>query len=253
MEQLTHTKSRFRGVGNIIRFNWHFYAGAGILLGDALLLSFLFTGTAREYIQWFVLVAAIPICLSLAASWYVYDLSGLYTLPWLRDWQGKDSPTLVNLHAGFDESSFLLRQRFPNADLMVLDFYDPARHTEVSIRRARKALPAFPGTIPTSTRQLPLADNSVDLAFLFLAAHEIRNHDERAAFFREIARSLHPDGRAFVIEHLRDGLNFFAYNIGFLHFHSRKVWLKTFAAGGLTLASETKHTPFLSIFELRSQ
>ena len=125
------------------------------------------------------------------------------------------------------------------------------RHTEVSIRRARRAYPPFPGTRPVSTRApLPLPDHAIDLAVAFLAAHEIRDPAERAAFFREIRRVTRPTGRVVVVEHLRDPANFLAYTVGFLHFHSRRAWRATFRAAGLQVAQEIKITPFLTAFIL---
>ena len=52
---------------------------------------------------------------------------------------------IVNIHAGFDETSVMLKEKFPACELIVFDFYDPAKHTEVSIQDGRtKGLPAFP-------------------------------------------------------------------------------------------------------------
>ncbi|MEJ7664367.1 MAG: hypothetical protein WKG07_35010 [Hymenobacter sp.] len=49
--------------------------------------------------------------------------------------------TLLTVSAGFDEISPVLRQRYPAGRLLALDFYDPARHTEVSIARGAAGLP----------------------------------------------------------------------------------------------------------------
>jgi len=42
------------------------------------------------------------------------------------------------------------------------------------------------------------------------------------------------------------------YALGFLHFHSRIKWLATFELVGPLAELEEKHTPFLSVFTLRS-
>ena len=60
--------------------------------------------------------------MSLLVSWYVYDLSNLYKLSWL--FPNNDNIKIVNIHAGFDETSVLLSAKFPNAELIVFDFYD---------------------------------------------------------------------------------------------------------------------------------
>lgn len=248
-----------QGVTNIVRFNWHFYvlaAGVGVLL---------MSSTKWLPICWhgYVLGAAGLVVgstlLSLLASAYVYDWSDLYALTFIADGGNptkyETSPhvagarKIVNINAGFDETSTLLRDCYSDAELVVLDFYDPSWHTK-SIERARRAYPPYPGTLAVTTAALPLANASVDRLFLILAAHEIRDAAERVAFFRECYRVLAPGGRIYVTEHLRDAANFVVYNIGFLHFHSRRSWLTTFAAAGLAVLEERKSTPFISTFIL---
>ena len=247
-------RKRAEGVRNIVRFNWHFYAGAG---GTALLLAvgLALTGghTAWQLILGLALLAVLlPTVVSLGVSWYVYDASGLYDFAWLLP-PGATPPTrLVNIHAGFDETSALLRQQFPAAGLRVFDVYNPVLHTEVSIRRARAAVVPYPGTESISPHALPLPAAGTDCVLVMLAAHEIRDPAQRVAFMCEIRRVLAPGGRAVVVEHLRDPANFLAYTIGFLHFYSRATWLVAFRAGGLHVAQEQKLTPFLSAFTLYS-
>ena len=64
-----------------------------------------------------------------------------------------------------------------------LDFYEPQKHTEVSIKRARKAYPPSPDTKHVKSTLLPLADKSVDNLFVIFSAHEIRDSNERISFF----------------------------------------------------------------------
>ena len=144
----------------------------------------------------------------------------------------------------------MLKNKFENSELTVLDFYDPAKHTEISIKRARKVYPPFPNTQQVNTATLPLKDNSADKIFAILSAHEIRNEIERKSFFQELHRVLSPTGHIIVTEHLRDTLNFFAYNIGAFHFHSKASWLKSFQSSGLRVAEEIKITPFITTFIL---
>lgn len=240
----------FQGVANIIRFNWHFYllSAAGLLL--LTLTGSFFGGAFRFGLLIFSALAFASILISLIVSYYVYDLSNLYSLDWLGDLRFETGSKIVNINAGFDETSELLDANFPETELVVLDFYDPARHTEVSIKRARKAYPPFPNTEQVTTTKLSLRDNSADAIFAILSAHEIRKGDERILFFNELRRILKSDGQIFVVEHLRDLPNFLAYNIGSLHFHSRKSWLDIFEAAELIIKKEVKITPFITTFVL---
>lgn len=239
-----------QGVWNIVRFNWHFYAtaaGAGLLLAGVASIG---RPAWQPYLWALLLLLLTPVVVSLLVSWYVYDVSNLYTLDWLSGLPVPATGRIANIHAGFDETSPLLRQRFPHANLSVLDFYDPVRHTEVSIRRARAAYPSFPGTQQAHPEHLPLLTASTDLVCVLLAAHEIRHHHQRVAFCRELRRSLQPQGWIVVVEHLRDPANFLAYTIGFLHFYSRATWQNVFAEADLQVAEEKKITPFVSAFIL---
>jgi len=145
----------------------------------------------------------------------------------------------------------LIAEKFDPGELLALDFYDAAKHTEPSIRRARAAYQPYPGTTNISTNKIPIDADSVDKFFAILSAHEIRDAAERRAFFAEVSRVLSRNGRAVVVERLRDAANFLAYNIGALHFHSHSSWLESFAAAGLVLESEKKITPFVTAFFLK--
>lgn len=226
---LEKMRKPLQGTWNIIRFNWHFYLlSLGILL-LLILLSQNMNETFSLYSNILLCLVAIITLLSLLVSLYVYDLSGLYKFGWLSELKPKEKSVIVNINAGFDETSILLKNSFKNAELIVYDFYDPEKHTEVSIRRARRAYPPFPNTEQVKTTKLPLEDNSAEIIFILFSAHEIRNEDERITFFKELHRILKPDGEIIVTEHLRDVANFFAYNIGFFHFYSKAAWLKTFS------------------------
>lgn len=240
----------FQGVWNIIRFNWQYYVLSAVAIVALLLLRNNLPAALRAAAIVLVLLIVISTFISLAVSFFIYDLSNLYKLTWLDKMQIISGSKIVNINAGFDETSNLLKSKFANADLTVLDFYDQTKHTEVSIKRARKAYPPYPNTQQTSTTHLPLQDNSADNVFAILSAHEIRNDEERVSFFKEINRVLSVTGQIIVTEHLRDRANFLAYNIGFFHFHSKTTWLKTFQSAGLKVASEIKITPFITTFIL---
>lgn len=240
----------FQGVWNVVRFNWHFYALSAI----GLLILFFFgdyTGAPLDMFSraLFFLTLAV-VLISLAVTLYVYDLSDLYKLTWLNQLKETGKPVIVNINAGFDETSVLFKKKFKDSEMFVFDFYDPHKHTEISIKRARKAYPPYPNTRQISTTYLPLGDNSADKIFAVLSVHEIRNENERTKFFEELCRILKPDGQIVVTEHLRDTANFLAYNIGFFHFYSKSTWLKTFQSAGLKIVNEIKNTPFISTFIL---
>lgn len=240
-----------QGVRTVVRFNWHLHAAAsGAIVLPALAGCFL-TGMAAA--ACFVLSAAAlgSLLLSLAATWLAYDAGGLYELSWLAPWVEK-AASGANLHAGFDETTMLLQESFPGVRWHVFDFYDPRKHTEISIRRARKAHPPAPQTVGIDTDRIPLADGSLDVAVLLLAAHEIRNRDERAGFFRELRRTLAPGGRVIVTEHLRDAANILAYSPGAWHFHPRGEWLATFDAAGFRVAREFRNNPLITTFILEA-
>ncbi len=241
----------FQGIWNIIRFNWHFYLLSLVFV----LLIQLLNGLPivfpyilfNNIVCWLVIGTVV---VSLFISFYVYDLSNLYKLDWLNELSIIPNSTVVNINAGFDETSILLHKKFPDANMLVYDFYDPLTHTEVSIKRARKAYPPYPNTLKVNTSDLPLQNNNADNVFVILSAHEIRNDEERKVFFNEIKRILKPTGKIAVIEHLRDTPNFLAYNIGFFHFIARSSWYSTFANAGLSIYKEIKITPFITTFIL---
>jgi Methyltransferase domain len=249
MEALTRTP--FQGVTNIVRFNWHFYIFSALVV-TALLVG---SGLPPAPFDVLILLAAaavvVPTVISLAVSYYVYDQSDLYSLRWLDKLGIPPNGHFLTINAGFDETSGLLAQHFPQAILRVYDFYDPAKHTEVSIERARKAYPPYPGTQTITTTHIPIPDGWADVVFLVLAAHEIRHEAERIAFFTEVRRTVKSSGQVIVVEHLRDWANFGAYTVGFLHFYSKLTWLKTFSAASFSLKMERKLTPFISLFVLQ--
>ncbi|HQW00861.1 MAG TPA: methyltransferase, partial [Saprospiraceae bacterium] len=124
----------FQGVLNILSFNRHFYFfGIGVL---ALLIA------SRGYVQWndtlfWLVIAAFMygLLMPLLVSAYVYDFSGFYKFDWLKKVisHNESVDTIVNINAGFDETSFILESKFPKATLRVFDFYNAQRHTEPAI------------------------------------------------------------------------------------------------------------------------
>lgn len=238
----------YQGVLNIIRFNWHFYLIAAIAITVLLFVSSILSSPFRTVILSVSVLVLASILLSLFVSYYIYDYSKLYHLKWLPKIQ-KDHVLTVN--AGFDEISPLLKKKYPDINLSICDFFNPKNHTEISIKRARKAYPLDEDVITITTNEVPFADKKFDYTLAILSAHEIRNHQERVAFFKELARVTKDEGRIIVTEHLRDHNNFFAYNIGSFHFLSKNTWKETFLNSGIVIENEIKLTPFISTFILK--
>lgn len=239
----------FQGVLNIVRFNWHFYVIAFSLIIILVFAASYFDYSLLPFIYCICILIAGSTITSLSVSLYVYDYSGIYELAWID--QRNTETLIVNINAGFDETSALLQNKFTNAKLIALDFYDSKKHTEVSIKRARKAYPPFPNTKQINIRDLEICYNSADKIFVIFSAHEIRNESEKVVFFKELKRVVKPNGEIYITEHLRDIANFLAYNIGFFHFYTKRSWYRVFEKAGLDVVREIKLTPFISTFILR--
>lgn len=237
----------FQGVLNIIRFNWHFYLIAVLVLLGLLFFQYFLPEQMQPFLFWPGLLASLTVIISLLVSFYVYDLSDLYKLKWIPDLENKH---ILNINAGFDETSKIIKNKFPNCHLTISDFYHPQEHTEISIKRARKIYPPLPDTIQVLTDNLPFPDKSFDASLAILSAHEIRDEKERITFFKELRRITKSTGLICVTEHLRDTSNFLAYTIGFFHFHSKSTWLQTFEQANLSVKREITSTPFITTFIL---
>ncbi len=237
----------FQGVVQIIQFNWHFYILAVMLLTSLLVAAKYSTTYSVELIV-LACIGVVPLLVSLAVSFYVYDSSKLYELSSLEIFSR--SNVIYNIHAGFDETSVILAHKFPHAKLYVFDFFNPEQHTEVSIQRARKKYPPYPETIAISTATAEFTQERADLIAVIFAAHEIRNDDERALFFQKLRLQLTPGGKIVVIEHIRDFNNTWAYSIGVLHFLANRNWFNTFEHAGLRIAHRQHLNPFVQQFIL---
>ncbi len=246
-----HMKRSFgQGVWNVIRFNWHFYVISVCVIAVSMGMSVILESPYDWYAGAVALLAVFLTCSSLIVTFYVYDMSHLYDLKWLDNQEEKDASVILNVSAGFDETSALLKLRYSGVTHHVMDFYQSLGEKEISIQRAKKAYPLPSEVQEIDLHNIPLPDGSVDRAFVIFAAHEIRDESDRIVFFRELKRVLRDRGRVFVVEHIRDTPNFIAYNIGFLHFLSRRDWIQTFKSSGMHLRNAVKHTPFVSIFTL---
>lgn len=243
-------RRKFQGVLNILSFNRHFYVfGLGILA--ALFISYLFFEWPIMAFGIVVVAFLYGLIMPLIVSAWVYDFSGYYTFQWLKKIINNSDGVnqIVNINAGFDETSFIIEEKFPGAEIKVFDFYNASRHTEPAIKRARKVSLVYPNTQPIASHSIPLEDKTIDIVFLLSAVHEIRKHDEKVQFLKECHRICKPDGIVIMVEHLRDFPNFLAFSVGFTHFFSRSAWKNVFERAGFSSFQETKFTPFMSVFK----
>lgn len=242
----------FQGVLNILSFNRHFYLFGFVALAFLIGSKWLFQWP--DVLYWLVIGGFLyGLTMPLFVSAYVYDFSGYYRFDWLRKMNLKDTKDTfhLNVNAGFDETSFILESIFPDTPLQAYDFYNPSKHTEQAIVRARKVSLGYPNTASIETHSIPLKENTADTIFLLSAIHEIRTFNEKVEFLKECRRVCRPEGRVIVVEHLRDFPNFLAFTIGFTHFFSKAVWLNAFTEGGFKAIEEKKFTPFMSVFVLQ--
>jgi ubiquinone/menaquinone biosynthesis C-methylase UbiE len=243
-------RRKFQGVLNILSFNRHFYVFGLIVLVIIILSHLIFNWPIILF--WLVIFAFLyGLIMPLLVSAYVYDFSGYYSFDWLKKFNFIDTKDtqILNINAGFDETSFIIKNHFPQSNLKVFDFYNAEQHTESAIIRARKVSLVYPNTQQIISNKIPLEDKSVDLIFLLSAVHEIRTQAEKIVFLKECRRVCKSNSNVIMIEHLRDFPNFVAFTIGFTHFFSKHIWKKAFIEAGYSNFSEQKFTPFMSIFK----
>ena len=242
-----------RGLWQIVRFNWPFYA-AGVATFATLELAGL---RLRDGSLWRICLmtvttfTAIWFAGSLLASWIVYDWSPLGRWEWIVKALGFRPATWINIHAGLDESTPFVRDLLAPSHGRAFDIFDPGEMSEPSIVRARRLCPPAVRPERVDFHNLPAADESIDAAFLLLSAHELRTEAARGSLFSELHRVLSQSGRVVVAEHLRNWANFAAFGPGFLHFFSRLTWARCFASASFVVDREFSITPFIRVFVLR--
>jgi SAM-dependent methyltransferase len=247
----TSMRGPYQGVLQIVQFNWRMYLAT-------------VCGVAAVVVAWPVLplagrvmlVAAVAPALfwmvaSLAVSHYVYDRFPLYDLHWLARALSHAPRRWINVHAGWDETSGLLKTIFPDAVGEAVDLFDSAVMTEASIRQAHRASHAAVPTISAGYDTLPFETRTVDTVFVIFAAHELRRHEQRVRFFGEVARVLTSGGECLLMEHMRDWWNFLAFGPGFLHFFPLCAWRQAARQAGLEIRTEFAMTPFVHVFVIR--
>lgn len=255
-KRLKSIRRPMEGVKNILKFNWHFYVFS-IVLAVALTFLLPFSPVVSGIVYLMVITWT---WLSLLVSYLVYDVSSLYRYRWLLEELRSEPVNILNIHAGFDETSRALVTMFPSANLQVFDFFNAERNTEISIKRARadwlqrmarEGVPVEP--ISVDIAGWNLADDSQDLIVVFMAVHELRKASDRDIFFREMHRVLAPGGMVVVVEHLRDKWNFLAFGPGFLHFFPRSEWLRLAEKSDFVVSKERTIAGFVQVFYLCKQ
>lgn len=247
-----HTGEWGHGLRQIVRFNWPYYVIAAAVIGPVALIVPHVPGGApiHTILSAAIALAALWMVGSLAASWWIYDRSPLMTGSWIREALGYRPRAWLNIHAGLDELTPILRARLRNSRGRTLDIFDARIMTEPSIARARHANGSTQSE-PVDFRHLPVPAGTMDTVFLLLSAHELRSHEAHCALFREIHRVLTADGCVLVAEHLRDGANMLAFGPGAFHFHSRRAWTRCFEQTAFGIFEEFSITPFVRVFVLR--
>jgi SAM-dependent methyltransferase len=244
-------RGSYQGVAQIVQFNWRTYLAA-LICGCLAVAAWPFFPPAVHVV---LLATSAPalfwLITSLLVSHYVYDRSSLYDLHWLARSLSHVPRRWINIHSGWDETSGLLAAIFLDAIGEAVDIFDPKVMTETSIREARlRNRRTFPST-PARFDALPFEAGTVDAAFVLFAAHELRRHDQRVRLFAEIARILTQSGECLLMEHARDGWNFFAFGPGFLHFFSQSTWRKAARQASLEIRTEFSMTRFVHVFVMR--
>lgn len=242
----------FRHALSIAQYNWPLYAVASLaVLGGITVACWpivplpvrLAAAGGAAIAGWFAGA-------SFLAFHWMFDRSELMRWHWLRRELGLAPSRWVQINAGLEETNAELDEVFPGTEGIVLDIYDPASMTEPAITRARQKKTGIP-SVSAPPSNLPVETGWADGVIVVLAAHEIRNRQEREKFFQELARIVSTTGRVAVIEHLRDFAACMAFGPGVFHFYPRREWLSLGKLASLELDHECRITPFIRVFIYR--
>lgn len=240
---MSRSESRLaiRGVAQVAQFNWpKVLAGLGVS-GLGVLLWRRLPWLARLV----VVGAGFWTPVSLAASWWVYDLSPLRHWRFFADRLPRPPSRILLVVAGFDEVSPVLGEVFPGVEIDVVDVVDEAG---ASVRRARRLYPAdAPIVQPAELGR----GQTYDLVLFAQSAHEIGDPLPRHAMFAAARAAVGDTGSVVVVEHVRDMANAIAFGPGCWHFQTAATWRESFVAGGLLTMDHTTVTPLVHCWVLR--
>lgn len=237
------------GAKRIFLYNWPTYLATWI---GAVVVSALAWYGGRALLAFGGILAVVWSAVSLAVSYWIYDRSPLAEGSWVRDLLPGSVRTWASIDAGLD-TEVALDGVISGTNIARLDIYDGVHVHAPSVERARAITPRAHRAVSCRATALTLDDASCDAIAVVFAAHEIRDRAAREAFFRELARALRDGGRALLVEHVRDVANFCAFGPGFLHFQSRREWLRLARLAGLRVAAETRVTPWVMALALEKR
>jgi hypothetical protein len=256
---MSRPANNFQGLWQIVRFNpWFYGAALGMLAGGVYFQPWHWFSSVpllHASVQFGFGLACWWTLASLAVSHWVYDRSDWPQGNWLRNLASHHHPKQVlNVHAGFDETTDRLKSWLPNADIETLSVFDPQRLTEKSIHRAAIYRPGAADEWKGSPESWASPQGTFDWVLFLLSAHEFRKHEERVNLLRRAREALCDEASSTVIlaEHVRDLANFMAFGPGFLHFHSASSWQNAWLEAGLESVQSLHVTPFLRVWVLTS-
>lgn len=245
-------RKKFEGVTNVVKFNYPKYLAAGIIAIIAMVLIFTTKNIFIFYLALFSQLSLVLMINSLIVSYLVYDYSDLYQLQFLNNISLTQNLKMVNISSGFDEIGDALESKFSGLNVINIDIYKALTKKEHSIQIANSTK-SKRDRVQIENFKIPLDSVSADIIILFFAAHEIRDSSDRQRFFKEIKRILKPEAKVFIIEHHRDVNNFLAFNFGFLHFYSKKIWMDLFSQTGFKVSEITIENPWVKTYKLQHQ
>jgi len=243
---LTEGRHRYRGLYQVLSFNWPYYLAALAMIsaGTAVLCLVSLPFWLAVTISGMTGLALFFSAMSLFVAHLVYDLSSAFTGEWLVRGLPALPKSWVNIHSGLDEATSMLEALFPGRGRAVLDLYDPRETSEPSITRAREACRSPYPAQRARPEALPVPEGCCDLAVLAFAAHEVRDPAKREALFKELFRIVRPGGSVVLAEHCRDAATAAAFGPNVLHFFPKREWLRVAQVAGFELARTAPLTPF---------
>jgi hypothetical protein len=241
--------NRPNGAVRIFLYNWPIYVGTWTFALVIVLLGPLVPSLPAKLAAVVAGTALMWSLFSLLISFYIYDKSSLVSGLWVPRQFGSDAHNWATIHAGLD-AEVELDAVMSGRCVARLDIFDGRVMTSSSIHRARRRTPPAKEASACRPAALALEDGGCDTIVVAFTAHEIRDRGAREAFFHELRRSLCPGGRVLIVEHLRDFANFLAFGPGYLHFVSRREWLRLASHARLVIARETRITPWVMALTL---
>lgn len=234
-----------RGVRQVAEFNWPKLVGGTVAAGAGLALWRRLPWWGRAA----TLAATYAVPASLVAAWWTYDVSPLKHWRFFVPHLSGETRRILLVVAGFDEVSATLAEVFPAA---TIDVVDVVSEPEATVRRARKLYPAEAPVVDPRSLGAGESAGRYDLVLFAQSAHEIRDPLVRATMFAAARVAVRDGGAVVVVEHLLDPANAVAFGPGALHFHTRRAWLASFAAGGLRVRQHLTVLPLVHCWVLEA-